>query len=113
MVAAIFDIEALRQYRAMNLNSNWLKDLRVELFSKMYTEPIHPKNLWMNQDPWLHEKVDEVYRQNIGCQVKRGTWAQPANQFPGCRYQPSSDVPAGECWDELKKMWWDVWEEED
>jgi beta-ureidopropionase len=112
MVASIFDIEALRQYRAMNLNSNWLKDLRVELFSKMYEQPIHPKNLWMNQEPWQHEKVDEVYRENIGCLVKRGTWSLPANKFPGCHYQPSSEVPAGECWDELKNMWWDVWEEE-
>jgi predicted amidohydrolase len=27
-VAAVIDIEALRQFRVMNLNSNWLKDLR-------------------------------------------------------------------------------------
>ena len=32
MVAAIIDIEALRQFRAMNLNSNWMKDLRTEFF---------------------------------------------------------------------------------
>ena len=39
------DIEALRQFRAMNLNSNWMKDLRTELFKGMYDEPIHPRNL--------------------------------------------------------------------
>ncbi|MCL6581901.1 MAG: hydrolase [Firmicutes bacterium] len=62
MVAAIIDIEALRQFRVMNLNSNWLKDLRTELFRKMYDEPIHPKNLWLKQDPWQHDRVDEIGR---------------------------------------------------
>ena len=36
---ATIDIEALRQFRVMNLNSNWLKDLRTELFRKMYEPP--------------------------------------------------------------------------
>jgi hypothetical protein len=44
-VAGIVDIEALRQFRTMNLNSNWMKDLRTEIFRRMYSEPIHPKNL--------------------------------------------------------------------
>ncbi len=35
-VAGIVDIEALRQFRVMNLNSNWMKDLRTELFQRMY-----------------------------------------------------------------------------
>src|SRR5690554_6379787 len=39
-VSAIIDIEAQRQSRAMNLNSNWLKDLRTELFRDMYQQPI-------------------------------------------------------------------------
>ncbi|MFM7247711.1 MAG: nitrilase-related carbon-nitrogen hydrolase [Actinomycetota bacterium] len=33
--AGIVDIDALRQFRAMNLNSNWMKDLRTELFRGM------------------------------------------------------------------------------
>ena len=47
-VAGIVDIEALRQFRTMNLNSNWMKDLRTEIFRRMYDEPVHPKNLWLN-----------------------------------------------------------------
>ena len=38
-VAGIIDIEALRQFRTMNLNSNWMKDLRTEIFRRMYEEP--------------------------------------------------------------------------
>ena len=51
MVAAIIDVEALRNFRVMNLNSNWTKDLRTEIFRHMYDQPIHPKNLWLEQEP--------------------------------------------------------------
>ena len=65
-VAGIIDIEALRQFRMMNLNSNWMKDLRTEIFQRMYAEPVHPKNLWLKEDPLQHADVDEIYRANIG-----------------------------------------------
>ena len=65
LVCATIDIEALRQFRLMNLNSNWLKDLRTEVFRRMYEKPVHPKNLWLEQDPQRHAEVDEIYRNNI------------------------------------------------
>jgi predicted amidohydrolase len=102
-VAAIIDIEALRQFRVMNLNSNWIKDLRTELFRKMYDQPIHPKNLWMEQEPLQHEKVDEIYRENIRCLLKRGTFTAPYNSFQGCHYQ--SEATTAEQWQEMKKLW--------
>jgi len=102
-VAAIIDIEALRQFRVMNLNSNWIKDLRTELFKKMYDQPIHPKNLWMEQEPMQHEKVDEIYRENIRCLLKRGTFAYPYNSFQGCHYQ--SEATSVDQWQEMKKLW--------
>ena len=103
-VSAIINIEALRQFRMMNLNSNWMKDLRTELFAKMYDNPIHPKNLWMDQDPLQHEAVDEIYRGNIQRLVERGAWTPPADEFPGARYQPSD--PGGEAsWEDIKQMW--------
>ena len=64
-VAGIVDIEALRQFRVMNLNSNWMKDLRTELFRRMYEQPIHPANLWLEQEPLQHEAVDEVYQLHV------------------------------------------------
>ena len=73
-VAGIVDIEALRQFRVMNLNSNWMKDLRTEVFRRMYEEPIHPNNLWLEQDPKRHGEVDEVYRANIKRLIARGTF---------------------------------------
>ena len=105
MVAAIIDIEALRQFRHMNLNSNWLKDLRTEVFRRMYEKPIHPKNLWMEQDPLHHEQVDEIYRANIARLEERGTWTPPANAFAGSHYQAGTENPDEVDWDAIKKLW--------
>lgn len=109
MVAAILDIEALRQFRVMNLNSNWMKDLRTEIFRRMYEDPIHPKNLWLKQDPLHHEAVDEIYRENIRCLLKRGTYTAPYYSFQGCHYQ--GEATSAEKWQELKKLW-EGWGEE-
>lgn len=106
-VAATIDIEALRQFRAMSLNNNWLKDLRVELFRRMYEKPIHPKNLWLKDDPKSHAEVDEIYRANIGRLQERGTWTKPAIEHPGCRYQPAGDD--GTTWEEMKQRLWGPW----
>ena len=104
-VAGIIDIEALRQFRTMNLNSNWMKDLRTEIFRRMYDEPIHPKNLWLKEDPLRHAEVDEVYRANIERLVERGSFTRPARSFPGARYIPAGDTPDEEEWENLRELW--------
>ncbi len=106
-VAATIDIEALRQFRVLNLNSNWLKDLRTEIFRKMYDRPIHPKNLWLNQDPFHHAEADEIYRGNIRELLQRGTYTPPTHSFEGARYQSEPIDAKG--WEELKSLWedWD------
>lgn len=83
VVAGVVDIEALRQFRVMNLNSNWLKDLRTEIFNRMYDEPIHPVNLWLDREPVLHAEADEIYRGNIERLIQRGAYTRPAHRFPG------------------------------
>ena len=87
----------------MNLNSNWLKDLRTEVFKRMYEKPIHPKNLWMEQDPQRHAQVDEIYRGNIASLVERGTWTRPFYEHEGCRFQPGGEEEPA--WEDLKEMW--------
>lgn len=89
VVAGVIDIEALRQFRVMNLNSNWLKDLRTELFRDMYGAPIHPKNLWLDQEPVLHAEADEIYRANIARLIERGAYTLPAHRFPGAGIAPT------------------------
>ncbi len=104
--AGIVDIEALRNFRAMNLNSNWMKDLRTELFQHMYDEPIHPKNLWLEQDPLSHAEVDEVYRANIQRLVDRGSWTPPATRHAGARYIPALPGDPGQAWETIKAELW-------
>ena len=104
-VAGIIDIEALRQFRVMNLNSNWIKDLRTEIFRKMYEQPFYPVNLWMKKDPEKHAKVDKYYRQSIARLIERGTFTPPANDFPGARYIPASSSPEEEDWESVRQLW--------
>lgn len=104
-VSGIVDIEALRQFRVMNLNSNWLKDLRTEVFRRMYEEPIHPKNLWLEQHPQGHAEVDEVYRANIQRLVERGTFTLPAHRHPGARYIPMDDLSPMQSWLGARTLW--------
>jgi hypothetical protein len=104
-VTGLIDIEALRQFRVMNLNSNWLKDLRTEVFRRMYEEPIHPKNLWLEQHPKSHGDVDEVYRANIRRLIERGTFTPPAHDFPGARYFPPDDRPPMQSWLGARTLW--------
>jgi beta-ureidopropionase len=99
------DIEALRQFRVMNLNSNWMKDLRTEIFRRMYDEPIHPANLWLEQHPKCHAEVDEVYRANIERLIERGTFTPPAHDFPGARYIPPDELPPIQSWLGARTLW--------
>jgi predicted amidohydrolase len=103
MVGAIIDIEALRQFRSMNLNSNWIKDLRMELFKRMYEKPIHPKNLWLEEEPRHHAEVDEIYRANIRKLQERGTYTPPSHDFEGAYCQ--SPATNKKEWKKLKKLW--------
>lgn len=106
--AGVIDIEALRNFRAMNLNSNWMKDLRTELFKDMYDEPIHPKNLWLKDEPKSHAEVDEVYRDNIRRLQKRGSWTPPFTKHEGARYVPAVPGDPGEAWETIKAELWDA-----
>ena len=103
--AGLVDIEALRNFRAMNLNSNWMKDLRTEVFRKLYDEPIHPANLWLHDDPKQHAEVDEVYRANIERLIDRGSWTAPAYRHPGSRFHAPSQDPADTDWENVKGLW--------
>jgi beta-ureidopropionase len=104
-VAGIVDIEALRQFRTMNLNSNWMKDLRTEIFRRMYEEPVHPKNLWLDDEPRQHADVDEIYRANIDRLVARGSFTRPTQAFPGARYIAPTESPDEADWENIRSLW--------
>ena len=102
-VASILDIEALRNFRVMNMNSNWLKDLRCEIFKKIYETPIYPKNLWMEQNPQRHAEVDHYYKESIEHLIERGVYAEPAYRHEGVKY--TGEATSEEEWREIQKLW--------
>jgi hypothetical protein len=110
-VAATINVDALRQFRTNNLNSNWLKDLRTELYRRMYEHPIFPKDLAMRKPPGSHAEVDEVYRDSIARLVERGIYTLPAHPQPGPHYVPSASTPEEE-WESVRHLW-DGWPPED
>ena len=71
----------------------------------MYEDPIHPANLWLEQDPLPHAEVDEIYRANIRRLLERGTYTPPAHAFPGARYISPDDEPPAEAWEQARRLW--------
>jgi beta-ureidopropionase len=82
-----------------------MKDLRTEIFRRMYEEPVHPRNLWLNDDPQQHADVDEIYRANIGRLIARGSFTPPARAFPGARYIAPAESPEETDWEQVRSLW--------
>jgi predicted amidohydrolase len=82
-VAGPIDIEALRDHRARALHTNWMKDLRTEIYQLIYERPIYPKNLYLDRVPYKHaEYRREVIDRQIKAMQDAGIWARPANDTP-------------------------------
>jgi predicted amidohydrolase len=74
-VAAHIDIGALRHFRLNSRWTNWMKDLRTELYQIVYEEPIYPKNLYADRAPFKHEEYKEkVTDRQIALMKERGIW---------------------------------------
>ena len=110
MIAAIVDIEQLRQFREMSLFGNSMKDLRTEVFKHMYDEPIHPKNLWLHEEPWHHLETDEVYRGNIRRLQKRGVFTAPSEKFQGSRFVHPMPDPSLRDYESMKRLFFDPYQ---
>ncbi|HEX5301892.1 MAG TPA: hypothetical protein VFW50_33365, partial [Streptosporangiaceae bacterium] len=72
---------------------------------RMYEEPVHPKNLWLDDEPRQHADVDEIYRANIGRLVARGSFTRPAHTFPGARYIAPTESPDEADWENVRSLW--------
>lgn len=82
-VAGPIDIEALRDHRARALHTNWMKDLRTEIYQLIYERPIYPKNLYLERAPYKHaEYRREVIDRQVKVMQDAGIWARPTNDTP-------------------------------
>jgi hypothetical protein len=83
-MAGIIDIEALRDHRARSQWTNWMKDLRTELYQMVYERPIYPKNLYSDRAPFNHDEYyEQVNKRQVEEMQKRGIWAEPWSQKTG------------------------------
>jgi predicted amidohydrolase len=74
----VLDVEALRDFRARSPLMNWMKDLRTELLSLIYEQPIYPKNLWLTRTPMQHaEYRTNVLQRQIRLMQERGIFTPP------------------------------------
>lgn len=106
VIAAIIDIEQLRHFREMSLFGNWIKDLRTEIFKRMYEKPIHPKNMWIRNEPLQHEEHDEVFRHNISRLQERGIYTPPAQSHEGARFIHPMRDRTMRAWEKMKHLFW-------
>jgi predicted amidohydrolase len=80
-VAGVIDIEALRDHRARSQWTNWMKDLRTELYQMVYATPIYPKNLYLDRLPYTHEEYrEQVNRPQIEKLQEARIWERPWSQ---------------------------------
>ena len=74
-VAGQIDIDALRDLRTNAQWDNWMKDLRTEIYQLIYEQPIYPKNLYLEREPYKHADFRrEVLEPQIELLVERGIW---------------------------------------
>jgi predicted amidohydrolase len=71
-VAAEVNIEALRHYRETARFQNWIPYLKTEIYRKLYTEPLWPKN----QAPMQNTDADKVVRGTISKLIQRGIYTK-------------------------------------
>ena len=71
------DISALRHHRLNAGWTNWMKDLRTELYQIVYENPVYPKNLYADRAPFNHEEYRrEVTQRQIRLMKDRGIWRE-------------------------------------
>jgi len=82
----VIDIESLREFRTRSPLMNWMKDLRTEVLSLIYEQPIYPKNLWLNRTPMKHgEYKTAVIDRQIQLMQERGIFMPPARSGQASR----------------------------
>lgn len=72
--SGIIDIRALRQFRQVSGIGSWLKELRTEIYSLIYRDPIYPKNLLDATPDLLHADRHASYRASAEELIRRGIW---------------------------------------
>jgi predicted amidohydrolase len=78
-VCGPINIEALRHHRQSSPWTNWMKDLRTEMYQKVYEQSIYPKNLYLDRAPMKHaEYAEKVTKVQVKLMQDRDIWKKPS-----------------------------------
>ena len=76
-VSGPIDIAALRHHREKSQWTNWMKDLKTEMYQQLYAREIYPKNLYLDRKPMKHaEFKEQVIKKQISLMQERGIWKE-------------------------------------
>jgi predicted amidohydrolase len=74
-ISGPIDIAALRHHRASSKWTNWMKDLKTEMYQIIYEQAIYPKNLYLDRAPMKHaEYAEKVTKRQIALMHERDIW---------------------------------------
>jgi predicted amidohydrolase len=70
----VIDIGALRRFRQQAGIGGWLKEIKSEIYSLIYQQPVYPKNLLHDGADKLHADRLAAHRRARDEMVRRGIW---------------------------------------
>lgn len=74
-ISGPIDIGALRHHRCNSSWTNWMKDLKTEMYRLIYEDAIYPKNLYLDRVPMNHEEyAEKVTQRQIALMQEKGIW---------------------------------------
>ena len=77
-VSGTVDINALRHHRSNSQWTNFMKDLKTELYRLPYEEPVFPKNLYLDREPMKHQEYrKKVTERQIQLMLDKDIWIKP------------------------------------
>jgi hypothetical protein len=74
--SGIIDVAALRQFRREAGIGGWVKELKSEIYSLIYQQPIYPKNLYHDSPEKKHADRRRFHHAARDEMVRRGTWSE-------------------------------------
>lgn len=76
--SAVIDIRALRYFREHASMRNWMKEVRTELFQKIYEQPVYEKNFYLDSPD--KNRAERIAWAQAGAQRVLGGINKPAGQ---------------------------------
>jgi len=82
--SGIIDIGALREFRKTAGIGAWLKELKSEVYARIYQEPVYPKNFYADSPDRLHADRHRASGERPQQLIAQGTWKAQGRRAAQC-----------------------------